>query len=276
MKSKPERIGRGLAVLFAFCVLICGCDNSGYGQAEPYVISGTVSTGVRVTGTVHVISNKRADRYEADIDPVDGTYSVSVTPHDPPYLVWADLDGEGTLYSYCAGRRNPSDEIIAAAVDAAREHELIMSQTTNITPLTDLIIGLAYLEDPQARFEANPEAGFPSASEISTFQGYLEDDILVDTFVYLAETLEDPSLEFFDLFHGNWVADGPVDQLLTVLVVRYTETADPVSRTAELILEGGVPGNESVFYSYDLTADDELAKMQADEALQIFQIRLGF
>lgn len=275
MRYKPERIGWGLAVLFALSVLTCGCDNSGYGQAEPYVISGTVSIGLRVTGTVHVISNKRADRYTAAIDPVDGTYSVSVTPHDPPYLVWADLDGERTLYSYCAGRRNPSDEIIAAAVDAGTDHELIMYQTTNITPLTDLILGLAYLEDPQARFEANPQAGFPIASKITKFQGYLE-DVFEDTFTHLAVIHDDPSLENFDLFCGDWIADEDIDLLLTVLFVRYAETLDdPVSRTAQLVLEGGLPGNESVFYSYDLIADDELARMESDAALSIFKSRLG-
>lgn len=275
MKTASQRTVRGLVALILLSFPIGGCDNSGYGMAESYVISGTVSTGERVSGTVHVLTQKRADAYEGSIDPSDGSYEITVTQHDPPYLVWAELDQGRTLYSYCSGNRNPSDALIELAMAEGTDHQLAMYQTTNITPLNDLIVGLAYLEDPQARFEANPAAGFPEASKIRKFQEYIE-DIFVDTFAYLAAEEDNPAYTDFDLFHGQWIAEGVIDQLLTVLEVQYTETSAPEFRTGKLVGVGSFQGDEVIFYEYDLNEDNVLGTPISEaEALSFFKGRLG-
>lgn len=97
-------------ITFACIFFLFGCEESGYNMAEPYVISGTVSTGDPVSGTVHLRTNKRWDYYTSEIKS-GGTYELSIWKHDPPYLIWAEIDSGSTLlYSYSSGSRHMEPE----------------------------------------------------------------------------------------------------------------------------------------------------------------------
>ena len=237
--------------------LLSACDNSGYGIADPYEISGTVNTGapadVPIKGTVHVRTFSRSDFYEGEIDPATGAYSISIWKHDRPYLVWAKIDDGRTLYSYCAGARNP----ITDSDDPK-------PQTININPITDLIMSLCYHEDTAERFQVNPDAGIPSALDFDNFQDDIE-TLLADTFEDLCFT------EGFNILHEDW--NDKIDSLLTVLSVSFE--MDPVTGPARgVVLKGG----EEVLYEYDFDNDsrvnsDDLPK--PDEVAEIILTLLG-
>jgi hypothetical protein len=265
----------------------CGGD-SGYGMAPPYVISGTVTVGddQTIAGTVYVKTYKRADVYDGVIDADDGSYRISVTKHDPPYLVWANLNGQRTLYSYTAGSRNPTqEEIDAEKADAEETGEdpapVILEQTVNITPLTDLLVSLAYLKDTQTHFADNPYTGFPSSSKLDKFNKFL-DDIFEDTFDYLnillSQGSEDPVVIFtdYDFLHGNLESGDFMDQILGILSVTYPVATEPdETRKAILTLKDGIGSGDEIFFAYDLIEDETLSEMDTGDALDIIQLILG-
>ncbi|MBU1169442.1 MAG: hypothetical protein KKD44_07740 [Proteobacteria bacterium] len=293
MTLKSCLLKAGLFILVMLPLFLSGCDNSGYGMPRPYVITGTVTMGSvpvdeRVTGTVHVLTNIRADRYQAAIDPVDGSYEVSIQKPDPPYLVWADLDGERTLYSYTSGARNPVIEDDASAEndipsdeETTEPEKILLPQTVNITPLTDMIIGLAFLEDPQARFLANPNAGFPSESKIYKFHSTIV-DLLSDTFDYLSTPENLYAYKDYNLFHDKLIVDDDIDRLFTAFWVQYIDEINPEDRREiKLTLKDGLGEGDEVFFGWDLIKDNlvdilmENGTMYPSEALEILKIVLG-
>lgn len=246
MKKMIRSWGIWILLPFIALSLLVGCDNSGYGMADPYVITGTVSNGGDIAGTVHVQTFKRNDHYEASIDNATGTYTLSITKPDPPYIIWAEINGSRTLYSYTPGERN---------TDNAKD---VKEQTVNINPITDMIMSLAYLEDTAERFSDVAGGSLPVFSDIEHFQSEMEklfEDIFKDICLK----------EGFNLFHDDWV--GLVDQLLSSLTVTYLNNDDERA----VILKGG---NQS-YYAYDFEDDKKTFSVDADEADQLIFILTG-
>jgi hypothetical protein len=226
--------------------LLSGCDNSGYAVAPPYVITGTVSNGGAVEGTVHVLTNKRMDRYQGAIDSETGTYSVSVTLPDPPYFVWANINGARTLYSYTTGRRN-------SAKDGVKD------QTVNINPITDMILSLTYLEDTAEKFGDEHNGSLPKLTDLETFQDEIE--------ALLGEVYRKTCYAGgFDLFHDPWVTGSDLETLLKRLTVTYVHDLD--ERSVYLYSSDPAP-----LFSYDLEEDDYLEKTV--EAMTAADIIIG-
>jgi len=225
-----------ILLFFISLFFLVGCDNSGYGMPDPYIITGTVSNGGFVEGTVHAQTFKRNDRYEAPIDTITGTYTLSITKPDPPYILWAEINGEKTLYSYTPGKRNTDDP------DDARE------QTVNINPITDMIMSLAYLEDTAERFSNEPGGPLPVLTEIDYFQSEMEklfEDVFKDIFC---------NDDGFNLFHDDWV--GIIDSLLTSLTVNYINMGEE----RIVVLKGG----SQPYYTYDFNEDNLIAAGTVD------------
>lgn len=218
---------------FLGLALLSGCDNSGYAVAPPYVITGTVSNGGAVEGTVHVLTNKRMDHYQGAIDSETGAYSVSVTLPDPPYFVWANINGARTLYSYTPGRRNSAEDDVK-------------DQTVNINPMTDMILSLTYLEDTADKFGDEHNGSLPKLTDLETFQDEIE-TLLGE--VYRKTCYEDG----FDLFHDSWVTGSDLDTLLKRLTVTYVQDED--ERNVSLYGSDPAP-----LFSYDLEEDDYIEK----------------
>ncbi|MFA6010054.1 MAG: hypothetical protein WC799_08720 [Desulfobacteraceae bacterium] len=238
----------GLWILLPFVTLsfLTGCDNSGYGMPDPYVITGTVSNGEIVEGTVHAQSFKRNDRYEAPIDANTGTYSLSITKPDPPYILWAEINGARTLHSYTPGTRNTDNP------------EDVKEQTVNINPITDMIMSLAYLEDTAERFSVEPGGHLPVLTEIDYFQSEME-KLFEDMF-------EDICLdEGFNLFHDDW--SELIDSLFTSLTVTYLNNDDERA----VILKGG----SQSYYAYDFEEDKKTFSVDSDDAAHLIFLLTG-
>jgi hypothetical protein len=239
----------GLWILLPFITLsfLSGCDNSGYGMPDPYVITGTVSNGGFVEGTVHAQSFKRNDLYEAPIDTSTGTYTLSITKPDPPYILWAEINGERTLYSYTPGTRNTDDP------------KDVKEQTVNINPITDMIMSLAYLEDTAERFSDKPGGHLPVLTEIDYFQSVMEklfEDVFKDIFC---------NNEGFNLFHDDWVEI--IDSLFTSLTVTYLNNDDERA----VILKGG----SQSYYAYDFEEDKKTFSVEEDDAAHLIFLLTG-
>lgn len=229
--------------IFAGLAAIGGCNNSGYATADPYVISGTVSNGGAVSGTVHVLTNKRNDSYQGVINSETGAYQVSVTIPDPPYFVWAVIDGDRTLYAYTQGRRNS-------------EANDIKDQTVNINRLTDLVMGMTYLEDTAEKFGDQHSGLLPNTTDLAFFQEDLE-TLFEDVFRRTCFN------EGFDLFHDSWSPGDDLFEMLNALTVSYIHDVDKGS----VFLYGDSP---DPMYSYDLEADEEInLPMDSDDAALI-------
>lgn len=235
-----------ILLFFTTLSFLAGCDNSGYGMPDPYVITGTVSNGGFVEGTVHAQSSKRNDLYNAPIDANTGTYTLSIKKPDPPYILWAKINGARTLYSYTPGTRNTDNP------------EVIKEQTVNINPITDMIMSLAYLEDTVERFSDEPGGHLPVSTEIDYFQSEME-KLFEDVFKDICMD------EGFNLFHDDWVE--LIDSLFTSLTVTYLNNDDERA----VILKGG---NQS-YYAYDFEEDKKTFSVDESDAAQLIFILTG-
>jgi|GEM_PF-7044597 len=243
MKKRTATWLPPLVSILATLIVFTGCGNSGYGTAEPYVITGTVSNGGAVSGTVHVLTNKRNDSYQGAIDSETGAYRVSVTIPDPPYFVWAVIDGDRALYSYTQGRRNS-------------EANDIKDQTVNINRLTDMIMSMTYLEDTAELFGDQHSGLLPKLTDLEFFQEDLE-KLFEEVFRKTCYN------EGFDLFHDTWEPGEDLFEMLNSLTVTYVHELDERS----VYLYGS---NPTPFYSYDLEGDVEINRpMDSDDAALI-------
>lgn len=227
--------------------ILSGCDNSGYGAADPYVITGTVSNGGEpVNGKVYARTNKRYDLYEAIIDSGSGSYTLTVSLPDPPYILWAEIDGSRDLYSFTPGSRN------TGIVGSVKE------QTVNINPMTDMIMSLAYNEDTNERFSRETSKLLPKSSEINYHQTELE-KLFEDAFISIC--LKDG----FNLFHGDF--SGDVATLLGSLATTFINTED--ERTVSLV--GGI----ETYYEYDLENKEKTSNVTSEDAELLLFIQTG-
>lgn len=309
------------AVKFSLLVFMCimammtGCDSSGYMMQEPYVISGTVYTGGDVSGQVRVYTYKRYDTYVAPIDPETGTFTVSVTIPDGPYLVRAELDHDKTYFSYTTGLRNPtiesatdlnkdeieellkkkrglgvtqikelSDEELLNILETEMEEltveemeellaDRVYYQNVNITPLTDMIIGMVFKEEPQAIFQNAPNTGFPSYNKIQSMSSRLDNQ--------LSATFDELGLQSnyfysdldFNIFHNRMTDD--FVQLLYILQVDWADSPDEkqviLTVKDEILGSNGVAGTDYIFFQWDFIEDDMVfdeATMTDDDVLK--------
>lgn len=351
----------GFCLFMCFAFMLTGCDNSGYLMQPPYEISGTVTTGAPVSGTVHVMTYKRADQYTTEIDPETGFYSVSITKHDPPYLLWVTLDGGKSYFSYTSGERNPTvnevsdltekeidklledagftDEEIAILTEKKiadlTEEDLadlfagtgltdeeiaglsendftelrkqvlieilegeiaqltnegidkllsdrVFTQTVNISPLTDLIIGLAYGAEPQAKFLDNPYTGFPPTTPIRQMKNRI-DEQLSDVYDHL--DLKQPYLidytHDFNIFHNNLTDDTGL--LLSILLVKWTDTVDGrnvmLTIKDDLLNPEDIGSADYIFFQWDLIEDETMINedaMTPEDVLNRLKLIDGF
>lgn len=243
MKKRTVTWLAPLVSILVSLIVFNGCGNSGYNTAEPYVITGTVSNGAAVSGTVHVLTNKRNDSYQGVINSETGAYQVSVTIPDPPYFVWAVIDGDRTLFSYTRGRRNS-------------EANDIKDQTVNINRLTDLVMSMTYLEDTADKFGDQHSGLLPNTTDLEFFQDDLE-TLFEEVFRKTCYN------EGFDLFHDTWGPGEDLFEMLNALTVAYVHELDKRS----VFLYGS---NPTPFYSYDLEGDVEInLPMDSDDAALI-------
>ncbi len=230
-----------------FLSFLSGCDNSGYGMADPYVITGNVSnSGGPVVGKVYARTNKRYDLYETHIDAETGAYTLSITQPDPPYILWAEIDGSRDLYSLTPGKRN------TGRTDDTKE------QTVNINPITDMIMSLAYNEDTNELFSRISSKNLPKTSDTDYHQSEFE-KIFKNAFNSIC--LEDG----FNLFHGDF--SGNVATLLGSLSVDYVNNED--ERSVSLI------GGTQAYYTYDFENKEKTFDITPEQAEQLLFILTG-
>lgn len=239
---------------------LTGCDNSGYGKADPYVITGTVSNGGNVAGTVYARTYKRYELYSAPIDSETGTYTLSVTTPDPPYFLCAKINGARSLYSFTVGSRN------STGYDKTDPSDDIKDQHVNINPITDMIMSLTYLKDTNELVES-----FTDDSEIIAFPKQTDFEFNQDEIEKLFGTLFEKLCyeDGFDVFHDEWVLGGYIDSTLNALTVDYYNDGEG-GRTLKLHGEDPAP-----FYEYDLGEDVKMNYIQPDEAFNLIILQTG-
>jgi hypothetical protein len=143
---------------------------------------------------------------------------------------------------------------------------VILNQTVDISQLTDLVVGLAYLKDPQARFAAEPNDSFPTSSKISNFQKSIEGLLLN---IFTSAGFKDG----FDLFHCDLTTPGKtplyknaISALMNYMV--FLSVSYPAD-SHEAILADSV--GEIPLYAYDLSGDSKIRSKDPQEVLQIIQ-----